>query len=118
MVSGRASCIKKGPDGALYAGEWESDGTRCRVHWSTDDGLTWLHTADLVPTGGLAYINSIARAPNGGLFAATEAGLWKTSQPDLPWTKVDNVPNAAWTENVFLTSGGSLLERLTEWLKV
>lgn len=75
-----------GPDGALWAGIGRSNGGRNpgRIMRSVDEGLTW-HRAD----AGLAEANQgrgwrvykLATARDGRMYAATDQGVWRTTQP-------------------------------------
>ncbi len=75
-----------GPDGALWAGVSRRNGgdNPGRIMRSTDEGLTW-HRADAglaESNGGLGWrIYKLHTARDGRMYAATDRGVWRTTQP-------------------------------------
>ncbi len=82
----RAGVPYVGPDGALWAGVSRAQGgdNPGRIMRSTDEGLTW-HRADAglaESNGGLGWrIYKLHTARDGRMYASTDRGVWRTTQP-------------------------------------
>lgn len=86
-----------GDDGALPGGNNLSSG----VLKSTDGGTTWEQTGPLSPSAYFAFNLEIHPDNDQILFAATEKGLWKTSNGGTTW----NLAEGGWFYDVKFKPG-------------
>jgi photosystem II stability/assembly factor-like uncharacterized protein len=99
------SCVAAGPNGAFYVGT-RSTGNPTGVLCSTDSGATWkVATATNLPQ---TSTYALAVDSHGAVYAATQKGLWKSTDQAGTWAEMDKGPGPGAFVGLLALPDGSL----------
>ena len=75
-------------EGYLNADALRGDG----VFRTVDGGSTWAHIASTAGNADFHYVNALAYAADGTLFAGTRAGIFRSTDGGNSWTNTSSLP--------------------------
>src|SRR5581483_8182812 len=79
------------------------------VYCSKDNGATWISSSTGIPKAYNSYLTvfKLVSSPSGIIYAATESGIYKSTNSGTNWTALSKIPNAgATTRAIVVDSAG------------